>query len=65
MNQNQQAAPAVDVSDVELLCSIAGGLTQWEVQFAEDMKRKVVQGGHPLTPRQREALDRILERFGL
>jgi len=62
---SQAAASTADRTDVSLLCDIDHGLTPWEIRFAEDMKVKVLDRGHPLTERQREVVDRILERFNL
>lgn len=59
------SAPAGDVLDVEALCGIEAGLTDWEVSFAEDLHRQVLDEGRALTKRQREKLDQILERFDL
>lgn len=58
-------ATSEDRTDVLLLCGIERGLTPWEIQFAEDPMKKAVERGHPLTPRQRECMDKILERFEL
>lgn len=51
-----------DRNRAEALCAIDGGLTAWEIDFAESVSRQV-EAGRALTEKQRETADRILERF--
>ena len=44
------------------LCEIDGGLSAWELDFVESIAARA-EAGAPLSDRQREIADRILERF--
>lgn len=54
-----------DKDDVEALCNIDEGLSTWETQFVESIAMQVLDRGNTLSPKQREVVDRILERRGL
>jgi hypothetical protein len=54
---------AADRERCKTLCAIDEGLTEWEVGFAESISVQV-DVGRPLTDRQRQTADRILERLG-
>lgn len=44
------------------LCNIDHGLTDWEVNFVESVVRQVQDERRPLSPRQREVAEAILDR---
>ena len=46
--------------EVERLCDIDSGLTQWEVGFVEDIARRVLDQHLPLTDAQRAKAEHIL-----
>lgn len=53
-----------DEATVQALCAIEDGLTAWEVEFVESVAAQVIDERRPLTERQRETAERILEEKG-
>lgn len=57
--------------DVEKLLSVDGGLTPWEVEFAESCSRRMIDAGTKpttlrlLTAKQERIVNDILERLNL
>lgn len=49
---------------VQALCDIDHGLTDWEVDFVEDIARQVLDRKQGLTPKQLEVALRIQEKKG-
>lgn len=63
MSLNPQRAElyANDIQLVDTLCNIESGLTDWEVNFVEDVARKVHDRGEILRPDQRRKAEQILQ----
>lgn len=46
---------------VRRMLAIEDGMTEWEVDFAEDLSRKVIDGGRTLTEREMAKVEQVLE----
>ena len=57
MNQHDE-----DKELVAALCEIESGLSEWEVDFVDDISRSVEK--QPLSQRQREKAEQILDEKG-
>ena len=55
---------ATDRRLVDKLCNIESGLTDWEVQFVEDIASTIYDSKHALSVRQRMVAERLLEDKG-
>lgn len=49
---------------VRELCDIESGLSDWEVEFVENVARRVLDEHLSLSPRQRETAEKIKEKRG-
>lgn len=54
------SAPAADVRLVEELLAVEGGLSAWELDFAESLGTRVLEQGRPLSDGQRVKAEEIL-----
>lgn len=53
-----------DLTDDEItkrLCDVEEGLSEWETEFVDSVRRRVLVSKQRLTPRQREVCERIAE----